>query len=65
VKLCLAFPSRVLPIQDLPPPLVGARLVQLSDLHVGPRVADSYVLDTFRRVAALQPDIVVISSRWR
>ena len=28
-------------------------------MHVGPRVADSYILETFRRVDALAPDIVV------
>ncbi len=34
-------------------------LVQLSDIHVGARVADEYLLDVFRRVTALSPDIVV------
>lgn len=50
-----------LPVAKLPGALVGARLVQLSDLHVGPRVSDAYILDTFRRVAALKPDIVVVT----
>jgi hypothetical protein len=52
------FVERPLPIEFLPDALVGRRLVQLSDLHVGPRVADDYVLDAFARVSALQPDIV-------
>src|SRR5262245_40171175 len=52
---------RPLPIRRLPPRLAGPTLVQLSDLHVGPRVSDSYVLATFRRIAALQPDIVVLT----
>jgi predicted MPP superfamily phosphohydrolase len=52
---------RTLPIRNLPRRLHGRRLVQLSDIHVGPRVDDDYVLTTFRRVAALQPDIVVLT----
>jgi predicted MPP superfamily phosphohydrolase len=55
----LELVGRSLPIQGLPAALVGKRLVQLSDLHVGPSVADDYVLETFRRVVALRPDIVV------
>lgn len=50
-----------LPIRGLPPALEGARLVQLSDIHVGPRVRDAYVRDTFARVAAMSPDIVVVT----
>lgn len=37
----------------------GSTLVQLSDIHVGSSVDADYVTDAFRRVAALQPDIVV------
>jgi uncharacterized protein len=55
----LEFVYRDLPIANLPLPLAGRRLVQLSDLHIGPQVADEYLIETFRRVAALQPDIVV------
>jgi len=50
---------RPLPIRGLPETLRGRTLAQLSDLHVGPRVADSYIADTFNRVSALGPDIVV------
>ncbi len=57
----LELVTRPLPVWGLPPSLSGARLVQLSDLHVGPRVADDYILHTFERVAALKPDIVVIT----
>jgi predicted MPP superfamily phosphohydrolase len=52
---------RPLPIRRLPSRLVGRTLVQVSDVHVGPRVADEYVLATFRRVAALRADIVVFT----
>lgn len=55
---------RPLPIRGLPAALHGRTLVQLSDIHVGPRVDDDYVLDTFRRVAALAPDIVAVTGDY-
>ena len=55
------FVRRPMPITKLPSHLAGKTLVQLSDIHVGPRVDDDYVAETFRSVAALQPDIVVIT----
>lgn len=55
----LELVHRDLPIRNLPAGLEGKRLVQLTDLHIGPQVADDYLLDTFRRVTALDPEIVV------
>ena len=55
------FVQRALPIANLPPALAGRTLVQLSDLHVGPRVDDDYVIGVFDRVRALAPDIVVFT----
>lgn len=52
---------RDLPVTNLPAALHGATLAQLSDLHVGPRVPDAYVRDAFARVAALRPDLVVVT----
>ena len=57
----LELTSRSLPIDRLPASLQGARLVQLSDIHIGPRVRDAYVRETFAQVRALSPDIVVIT----
>ena len=51
--------ERRLPIANLPEGLAGARLVQLSDLHIGRRVSESYLIHTFERVKALAPEIVV------
>lgn len=56
--------TRDLPIRGLPAALEGKTLVQLSDLHMGPRVDDSYIAKTFATVAALQPDIVVMTGDW-
>lgn len=52
---------RPLFLRDLPPELEGARLVQLSDLHVGPKVDSEYLIETFRSVAALKPDILALT----
>ena len=53
--------ERELPVAHLPPGLAGARLVQISDLHVGPRVDDGYLIRALGRAAALRPDIVVVT----
>lgn len=52
---------RDLPVAGLPRALDGARLVQISDLHVGPRVSDAYLVDCLARVAALRPDVLVVT----
>jgi uncharacterized protein len=48
-------------MRRLPQSLVGRTLVQFSDIHVGPRVSDAFLLDVFRRVADLRPDIALIT----
>ena len=53
--------ERPLPVAHLPEALVGKRLVQISDLHIGPRVDDQYLMDTLDRVLHLRPDIVAIT----
>lgn len=57
----LELVRRQLAIRNLPSSLVGRTLVQISDVHVGTRVSDDYVLATFRRIVGLQPDIVVFT----
>ena len=57
----LEIVQRSLPIARLPTAWAGRRLVQISDVHVGPRVDDDYVIETFRRVGELRPDIVVMT----
>lgn len=52
---------RPLPIRNLPERLSGRRLIQISDLHVGPRVDDGYLISTLKQVRALEPDILVIT----
>ena len=57
----LEIVRRRLDVADLPAALIGRTLVQISDLHVGPRVDDGYIVDSLRRVADLKPDIVVFT----
>ncbi|MES1243748.1 MAG: metallophosphoesterase [Acidobacteriota bacterium] len=57
----VAVEERDLPVAGLPPALAGARLVQISDLHVGPEVSDDYLVGCLERVAALRPDILVVT----
>jgi len=60
----LEFTYPMLPVVGLPHELVGCRVAQLSDVHVGERVDDDYVVKSFRRVQALEPDFVVHTGDW-
>jgi len=53
-----------LPIKGLPRELEGCTLAQLSDLHVGPKVDDDYIIESFRRVQEASPDFVVFTGDW-
>lgn len=55
----LEFVERKLPIKHIPPQLKGARLMQISDLHVGNRFNRQYLIDSFNEAIAYNPDIVV------
>jgi predicted MPP superfamily phosphohydrolase len=52
---------RPMPLEGLPSELVGATLLQVSDLHVGPRVDSQYLIATLRGAAGLEPDFVVVT----
>jgi len=49
------------PIQDLPPDLAGLRIVQLSDLHVGPTIRRPFVDAVVDVANALAPDLVAVT----
>lgn len=57
----LELVRRDLPIAALPSVLEGATLALLTDLHIGPKVSDTYLARTFVRVRALRPDLVVLA----
>jgi predicted MPP superfamily phosphohydrolase len=52
---------RPLPVEHLPPALEGQVLVQLSDLHVGPQVADDFLLGAFELARAIEPAFVAVT----
>ncbi len=60
----LQFTYPRLPISGLPRELEGRTLAQISDLHVGPKVDDDYIISSFRRVQELTPDFVVFTGDW-
>src|SRR5688572_10120466 len=52
---------RPMPLPNLPEPLVGRTVLQLSDLHVGPRVDSGYLIETLQEAGRLTPDVVVFT----
>lgn len=58
-------PARVkrvtVPLPALPPALAGFRIVQISDIHVGPTIKAAYLQKIVERVNALEPDVVAIT----
>jgi hypothetical protein len=49
------------PLRRLPASLSGLRIVQLSDVHIGPTLGAAWLAGVVRRVNALSPDVVVIT----
>jgi uncharacterized protein len=50
-----------MPLENLPDQLVGKTLLQISDIHVGPRVSSEYLIRSFRAARELAPDFVAIT----
>ncbi len=50
-----------IPVKDLPEDLEGLRIVQISDIHVGPTIKRKFVEEIVQRVNALNPDIVALT----
>lgn len=48
-------------IEDLAPEFDGLRIVQISDLHVGPTIGEAYVRRVVEMSNALKPDLVVLT----
>jgi uncharacterized protein len=57
----LRVAHRPMPIAGLPSALEGRRIVQLSDLHVGPIVEMDYLVESMQVASALEPDLTVIT----
>lgn len=52
---------RPMPLPHLPRELVGRTLLQVSDIHVGPRVDPGYLVSALRAAGELAPDFVVLT----
>jgi uncharacterized protein len=50
-----------MPLEQLPESLAGRTLLQVSDIHVGPRVSSAYLIECFARARALAPDFVAFT----
>ena len=65
VGIVLARRPRVVrvtvPIADLPSDLAGFRILQLSDLHIGPTIRRRFVDAVVDRANALRPDLVAVT----
>jgi uncharacterized protein len=49
------------PLRRLPSSLSGFKIVQLSDVHIGPTIGRAFLKDVVDRVNSLSPDVVVIT----
>lgn len=54
----LELVRRRMPLANLPESLVGKTLLQVSDIHVGPRVSSDYLIRSLTAARALEPDFV-------
>jgi predicted MPP superfamily phosphohydrolase len=50
-----------MPLEHLPEALEGSTLLQISDIHVGPRVSSAYLLRTLTAARDLAPDFVAFT----
>lgn len=55
----LEFVERDLSINNLPKSLVGATLMQISDIHVGDEFPYEFIIKSFEEAQSYEPDIVV------
>lgn len=55
----LEFVSLKMPVRNLPDALVGKKLMQISDMHVGDRFDWQFIIDSFEEAKAFELDIVV------
>lgn len=60
----LEFVEVKMPIKNLPNNLVGKTLMQISDIHVGNRFDYHFIIESFQRAAAFNPDFVVYTGDY-
>ena len=57
----LELVRRPMPLANLPQTLVGKTLLQVSDIHVGPRVSSDYLIRSLIGAQSLEPDFVAFT----
>jgi predicted MPP superfamily phosphohydrolase len=57
----VALAKVTVPLKRLPKPLSGFRIVQLTDVHIGPTLGAGWLAGIVDRVNAAEPDVVVIT----
>jgi uncharacterized protein len=55
----LEFVRLKMPIKNLPKALIGKTLMQISDMHIGDRFDYHFIIDSFKKAQAFNPDFVV------
>ncbi|GGG56079.1 metallophosphoesterase [Croceivirga lutea] len=60
----LEFVQLKMPIINLPEHLEGKTLMQISDVHVGPVVKDSFIIDALSEAKEYNPDFVVYTGDY-
>jgi len=60
----LEFVKRKMPIANLPENLIGKRLMQISDIHIGNRFDYNYIIDSFKKAQKFNPDFVVYTGDY-
>jgi predicted MPP superfamily phosphohydrolase len=50
-----------IPVRGLHPDLVGLKIAQISDLHVGPTIRKKYVNKVMEKTNALRPDLITLT----
>jgi uncharacterized protein len=61
---CLEFVKVKMPIKNLPNNLVGKTLMQISDIHIGNHFDYHFVINSFKKAQALNPDFVVYTGDY-
>ena len=60
----LEFVKIKMPVKNLPDNLVGKTLMQISDIHIGKRFDHNFVIESFKKAKAFNPDFVVYTGDY-
>lgn len=60
----LEFVHLAMSVSNLPKELEGKTLMQISDIHIGKRFDHQFVIDSFKKASALNPDFVAYTGDY-